>query len=261
MGSNHFDRSSARSSLVATSALRGPQRGKIRAGIWAVVMLVCLAMAQMALSTPAWAVSADELLDLMVDEGAITPEKAQKIKEKARKIDKVKKAEEDAKRAQELQQVKQEAKTEAKAEAKIEAAKEAQATVAKTAKDYGLERISQAFKGLSISVLAYIDYSVGDTPTFMGPRAAARNNDGHIGLNQWTLQRGYLTIAKEVTPWLSGRYTADITQVGSTSVRNAANTGTANGTASTGDWEFRTKYLYAELRPPNLGQFPDSDAK
>ena len=80
------------------------------------MMLMCLALANMALSTPAWAVSADELLDLMVDEGAVTPEKAQKIKEKARKIDKVKKAEEDAKRAQELKQVKEEAKTEAKAE-------------------------------------------------------------------------------------------------------------------------------------------------
>ena len=89
--------------------------------------------------------SADELLDLMVDEGAITPEKAQKIKEKARKIDQVKKAEEDAKRAQELQQVKQEAKTEAKAEAKVEAAKEAQAVVAKNNTDLGLER---DFQGL-----------------------------------------------------------------------------------------------------------------
>ena len=154
-----------------------------------------------------------------------------------------------------MQQVKEEAKTEAKAEAKAEANKEAKATVQKAAKDYGLERISQAFKGLSISVLAYIDYSVGDSPRFMGPSTATgpgafgRNNDGHVGLNSWTLQRGYLTIAKEVTPWLYGRYTADITQVGSTSV------GGANGEASTGDWEFRTKYLYAELRPPNLGNF------
>ena len=101
------------------------------------MLLVCLALANVALSKPAWAVSADELLDLMVDEGAITPEKAQKIKEKARKIDQVKKAEEDAKRAQELQQVKEEAKTEAKAEAKAEANKEAKATVQKAAKDYG----------------------------------------------------------------------------------------------------------------------------
>ena len=46
MGSNHFNRSSARSSVVATNALRGKQRGKSRAGIWAVVMLVCLALAQ-----------------------------------------------------------------------------------------------------------------------------------------------------------------------------------------------------------------------
>ena len=138
-------------------------------------MLVCLALANMVLSTPAWAVSADELLDLMVDEGAITPEKAQKIKEKARKIDQVKKAEEDAKRAQELQQVKQEAKTEAKAEAKAEANKEAQAVVAKKAADLGLGGISKALKGLNIGMLAYVDYSVGDSPRFMGPLTCNRS--------------------------------------------------------------------------------------
>jgi polyhydroxyalkanoate synthesis regulator phasin len=237
MGANQVNRSAARAAVVATDALRWKTRGPSRAGIWALVLLVGLALATTGWSTPAWAVSADELLDLMVDEGAVTPEKAQKIKEKARKIDQVKKAEEDAKRAQELQQVKEEAKTEAKAEAN----KEAKATVEKAAKDYGLERISRAFKGLSISVLAYIDYSVGDSPRFMGPKTAAgpgqfgRNVDGHVGLNQWTLQRGYLTIAKEITPWLYGRYTFDITQ------------------DATGDWKPRTKYLYAELRPPNLG--------
>ena len=69
----------------------------------------------------ALALSGEELLDLMVEEGAITPEKAQKIKRKARKIDRKKKAEEDAKRARELQQVKEEAKAEAIKEAKAAA--------------------------------------------------------------------------------------------------------------------------------------------
>ncbi|MCL4501005.1 MAG: porin [Deltaproteobacteria bacterium] len=85
------------------------------------VMLGCLALANIAVSTPAWAVSADELLDLMVSEKAITPEKAEKIKQKARKIDRVKKTEEEAKRARELEQVKQEAKAEATKEAKAAA--------------------------------------------------------------------------------------------------------------------------------------------
>jgi hypothetical protein len=193
-------------------------------------------------------VSADELLDLMVDQGAISPEKAEKIKEKARQIDKAKKAQEDAKRAQELQQIKQEAKTEAKAEAKTEAAKEAKAVVQKSVADQGLEEISKAFKGLHVSLLAYIDYSLGDRPTFRGPltysKAAppgnsgnfGRNVDGHVGSDQWTLQRGYLTIVKDITPWLSARSTSDLT---------------FNGTV--GGWVLREKYLYAELKPPNAG--------
>lgn len=93
------------------------------------VMLICLALANFAVSTPAWAVSAEELLDLMVNEKVITPEKAERIKQKASKIDRAKKAEEDAKRARELEAVKQEAKSEAKAEAKAEAAKEAKEVV------------------------------------------------------------------------------------------------------------------------------------
>jgi polyhydroxyalkanoate synthesis regulator phasin len=220
-----------------------PKRIALWAGLGAMMMLMCLALANLALSTPAWAVSADELLDLMVDEGAVTPEKAQKIKEKARKIDKVKKAEEDAKRAQELKQVKEEAKTEAKAEAKVEANKEAQAVVAQNSTDLGLGEISKALKGLNVGVLAYVDYSAGNRPTFKGPLTPTgsgrfgRNIDGSVGLNQFALTRGYLTVTKEITPWLYARSTTDIFQ------------DTANGS-----WLLREKYLYAELRPPNLGQ-------
>ena len=185
MESNQWRRRAAISSGGATKA-RGKQRGKTWAAIWAVVMLVCLALgANMAVSTPAWALSADELLDLMVDEGAVTPEKAQKIKEKARKIDKVKKAQEDAKRAQELQQIKQEAKTEAKAEAKAEANKEAQAVVAKNTTDLGLGGISKALKGLNVGLLAYVDYSLGDRPTFMGPLTAAGGGSGVTSTATW----------------------------------------------------------------------------
>jgi phosphate-selective porin OprO and OprP len=86
-----------------------------------------LASVTMLAANRAWALSAEELLDLMVDEGAITPAKAMKIKEKARKIDRAKKAEEKARRTRELQQIKQEAK----AEAKAEAIKEAKAVVKK----------------------------------------------------------------------------------------------------------------------------------
>lgn len=203
-----------------------------------------LVLISLAVSTTAWALSADELLDLMVDEGAVTPEKAQKIKEKARKIDKVKKVEEEAKRAKELQQVKQEAK----AEAKAEAAKEAEAVVAKKTEGWKLPELPEALKGLKIGALAYIDYSLGDRPTFKGPRTFVkgpaptnsgnygRHIDGHVGSDQWTLQRGYLNVEKEITPWLYARSTLDLFQ-------DSANA----------SWLLREKYLYAELRPPNLG--------
>ncbi|MEJ2672832.1 MAG: hypothetical protein P8168_11670 [Deltaproteobacteria bacterium] len=188
--------------------------------------------------SPAWALNSEELLDLMVNEKVITPEKAERIKQKARIIDRAKKAEEEAKRARELQRVKQEAK----AEAKAEAAKEAKAVVDQKAEDYGLEKISKALKGLKVGVLAYVDYSLGDRPIFMGPPLytptgpMGRNVSGHTGYNQWRLQRGYLNIVKEITPWLYARYTPDLHQ------NNA------------GEWVWRTKYLYAELRPPNAGR-------
>jgi len=68
-----------------------------------------------------WAISADELLKLLIEENVITPEKAETIKEKARQLDMAKKAQEEAKWAREWGRVKQEAKAEAKAEAIKEA--------------------------------------------------------------------------------------------------------------------------------------------
>lgn len=76
-------------------------------------------------SAPVWGISADELLNLMVDEKVISPDKAEKIKQKARTIERGEKTQDDAKRARELDQIKQEAK----AEAKAEAVKEAKAVV------------------------------------------------------------------------------------------------------------------------------------
>lgn len=84
-------------------------------GKWLIGVIISLFMAFP--SAPVWALSADELLNLMVDENVISPDKAAKIKIKARSIEKQEKADEAAKRARELNQVKQEAKAEAKAEA------------------------------------------------------------------------------------------------------------------------------------------------
>lgn len=87
-------------------------------------------------------------------------------------------------------------------------------------------------KGLSIGALAYIDYSFGE-----------KNGNG-THFNQFALTRGYINIKKEITPWLRARITPDITQT------------------STGDWELRMKYLYADFLTPDLGGvLTDNDAR
>ncbi|MBW1990752.1 MAG: hypothetical protein JRI59_01210 [Deltaproteobacteria bacterium] len=71
----------------------------------------------------ALAISADDLLELLVEEKVITPEKAAKLKQKVREKEKARKAQEEARRARELQRIKEEAKREAVKEAQVAAAK------------------------------------------------------------------------------------------------------------------------------------------
>jgi polyhydroxyalkanoate synthesis regulator phasin len=209
------------------------EKGARRMGV-GLLLLVSLLLISSSAPKPARAISADELLDLMVDEGAITPAKAQKIKQRAISQERLKKAQEEAKRARELQQVKE--------EAKAETAQEAEAVVAKKTEGWKMPELPEALKGLKIGVLAYIDYSVGNRPIFQGPpfpgppwTLGYPGNSGQIGSDQWSLTRGYLNVIKEITPWLSARWTPDLTF--------------QNGTG----WVLRQKYLYAELRPPDLG--------
>lgn len=93
--------------------------------------IIILVLATVLLPRPVLAINADDLLNLLVEEKVITPEKAEKLKQKAKKLEKAREAEERAKRAQELEQVKQEAKTEAKAEAAKEAKAAAEKAVPK----------------------------------------------------------------------------------------------------------------------------------
>ncbi len=86
--------------------------------------------------------------------------------------------------------------------------------------------IPKALKGLSIGTLAYIDYSNGKT--------GAPGGDQDV-YNEFRLTRGYLTIKKKIQPWLSARTTIDIHK------------------EDNGDYNERLKYLYAELRPADLG--------
>lgn len=83
-----------------------------------------------------------------------------------------------------------------------------------------------ALKGLNIGGVAYFDYSFGD--------AGGKTKSSY---NRFTLQRGYINITKEITPWLKARVTPDI----------------KSGSTVTGDYVLRMKYLYADFLLPSLG--------
>ncbi len=107
--------------------------------------------------------------------------------------------------------------------------KQNQEEIVKKIKDKGLA-VPKALKGLEVGMLAYLDYSNGQKP---GP------DDGVSSFNEFRLTRGYLTVKKEILPWMHTRITIDTHQ------------------DDTGDYKERIKYLYAELRPSDLGLLTD----
>jgi hypothetical protein len=84
--------------------------------------------------------------------------------------------------------------------------------------------LPKGLKGIEVGMLAYVDYSNGKEPEI---------NDGESSFNEFRLTRGYLTVKKEVLPWMHARVTIDAHQ------------------DETGDYKNRLKYFYAELRPPD----------
>ena len=97
--------------------------------------------------------------------------------------------------------------------------------VVKEIKDKELA-VPKALKGLEVGMLAYVDYSNGIMP---------EPGDRDSSFNHFRITRGYLTVKKEILPWLHTRITIDTHQ------------------DSEGDYKERLKYLYAEFRPPDLG--------
>jgi hypothetical protein len=195
------------------------------------VMVGIVALVGVTLMSPAWG-ARDPLLEVLIRKGILTPEEASQIQKEARQLEKEREKQVDQKVTASEQKVTD------KVDKKVAAVEK---KVAKKAADWELPKV---LKGLKIGVLAYVDYSVGNQPIFFRPNPTAAWNAftpytrtrGHVGWNDFRLTRGYLNIEKAITPWLHARYTPDITQ------------------DTTGDWKFRTKYLYAELRPPNLGK-------
>jgi polyhydroxyalkanoate synthesis regulator phasin len=97
--------------------------------------------------------------------------------------------------------------------------------VVKEIKDKELA-VPKALKELEVGMLAYIDYSNGIKP---------EPGDKDSSFNNFRITRGYLTVQKEILPWMHTRITLDTHQ------------------DADGDYKERLKYLYAEFRPPDLG--------
>jgi hypothetical protein len=88
-------------------------------------------------------------------------------------------------------------------------------------RDNAMDKVLKFLGGLQVGTLSYFDYSGGE------------HKDGE-SYNQFRITRGYINIKKQLTPWLGFRITPDAHQ------------------DDTGDFKLRLKYLYAELRPPDI---------
>jgi len=122
----------------------------------------------------------------------------------------------------------------------VEIKKEAEELAAKERKGQKEEAVNEvvtkgtilpdSLKGLEVSGLGYLHYDSGKRPLA---------NDRETSFSRFTLGRGYLTVKRQINPWLGARITSDLTR------------------KTDGDWGFRLKYLYAELRPHDFGIFTD----
>jgi len=83
-----------------------------------------------------------------------------------------------------------------------------------------LVELPEGLKGVQLKGTWYIDYRAGE------------KSDNTF--NEFNLTRGYIDLRKQLTPWLSGRITPDITQ------------------DETGDYKLRLKYLYGNIILPDL---------
>jgi hypothetical protein len=106
--------------------------------------------------------------------------------------------------------------------------------------DDATKSVVKALEGVKLGILGYVDYSAGEM---------ALPGNQHQPYNKFSLTRGYLTVTKDVQPWLGMRFTSDISQ----------DTKTADGTY--GSYLLRVKYLYGELRPRNFGPFTENKAE
>ena len=89
-----------------------------------------------------------------------------------------------------------------------------------------IDKLLERLGGFEIGTLSYIDFSAG------------KEDDGD-SFNRFAITRGYLNVKWKLNPWLGFRVTPDV------------------HVDSDGNFNLRLKYLYAELRPPNLSFLTD----
>ncbi|MBI3600042.1 MAG: hypothetical protein HY097_05310, partial [Nitrospinae bacterium] len=95
--------------------------------------------------------------------------------------------------------------------------------------------LPKGLQGISVGVLAYIDYSGGNTG------GATESN-----YNKFALTRGYVNIKKDITPWLKARVTPDITQL-------------PESNSQKGDVALRMKYYFIDILPSDFGFLTEND--
>jgi hypothetical protein len=88
--------------------------------------------------------------------------------------------------------------------------------------------VPEALKGLKFGMLAYMDFSYGDSPEF---------NNMESDLSKFRLTRGYLTVEKDFLPWFSARATLDTYQ---------------DDKDDDESYEMRLKYYYAQFKAPDV---------
>ncbi|MBI5887885.1 MAG: hypothetical protein HZB82_04130 [Deltaproteobacteria bacterium] len=96
--------------------------------------------------------------------------------------------------------------------------------------------LHEAFKGLSIGGVVFLDYSTGKT---------ANANGTSTDYNRFTLQRAYININKEITPWMKFRITPDIT----------------TSSTATGNYVMRMKYAYANFLASDAGLLTNTEVR
>ncbi len=225
------------SAVGAINAPRPTINRKILAWIWAIMVALSFVV------SPAWAADRDPLLEVLIRKGVLTPDEADQVQKEAKALEKEKekKAEKQVEQKVNNKVATSEQKVTTEVDQKVAAVEK---KVEKTAAAWP-EGLNPVLKGWKFGILWYLGYEVGDVPQFMGPKTTlhnqfvGRNNDGHIGVNKFYLERGYVTVEKEITPWLSARSTTDLTEY------------TNPADLEAGDWKLRQKYLYGEIRPGN----------